>query len=66
MAYKLKTHKSTTKRVWKTGSGKLMRRKANRSHFRGHKSAKQKSGRRGVSMGIPEKNPRVAELLPYK
>ncbi|TSA45541.1 50S ribosomal protein L35 [bacterium] len=61
---KLKTHKGTSKRIWKTGSGKLRRRKAGRDHFRGHKSAKQRLGR-GVSVSMPAQNPRVGELLPY-
>lgn len=61
---KLKTHKGTVKRVWKTGSGKLLRRRAARSHHRGRKSAKQ-SLRRGTAVEVPQKNPRVKELIPY-
>lgn len=35
---KLKTHKATVKRVQKTGSGKLVRVKAAKSHLLSHKS----------------------------
>ena len=61
---KLKTHKGTSKRIWKTGSGKLRHRHAGRSHHRGRKNAKQ-SGRRKVVDNIPDTNPRIGELLPY-
>ena len=65
MPKKVKTHKATAKRVWKTGSGKLMRRKAGRSHHQGRK-AKRQLLRRGTAMGVPERNPRIRELIPYK
>lgn len=64
MRTKLKTHKGTAKRIWKTGSGRLLRRKAARSHHRGRKGAKQLLGR-GRDLAVPEKNPRVEELIPY-
>lgn len=62
---KVKTHKTTAKRIWKSGSGKLMRRKAGRSHHRGRKSSKQLLGR-GATHDVPDQNPRIAELIPYK
>lgn len=64
MKLKLKTHKGTSKRIRKTGSGKLIRRKAGRSHHRGRKNVKQLLGR-GRNLGVPDKNPRIEELLPY-
>ena len=62
---KQKTHKGTAKRIWKTGSGKLMHRHANRSHNRSRKSVKQAS-RRGTASVLAEENPRISELIPYK
>ncbi len=61
---KLKTHKGATKRIWKTGSGKLMHRHAGRSHHRGRKNVKQ-GLRRKIVNSVPESNPRIIELLPY-
>lgn len=63
--YKQKTHKGASKRIWKTGGGKLMHRRAARSHHRARKTAKQALGR-GVSQPVAEQNPRVAELIPYQ
>lgn len=61
---KLKTHKGTAKRIWRTASGKLMRRHANRSHHQNQKTSRQLQGR-GGSESVPQSNPRVGELLPY-
>jgi large subunit ribosomal protein L35 len=41
--YKLKTHKATSKRFRVTGSGKLVRTKGGKSHFRRRRSARAKS-----------------------
>ena len=62
--YKLKTHKGAAKRIWKTGAGKLMRRRAARSHHRARKNAKQGLGR-GSDDAVAESNPRISELIPY-
>lgn len=40
--YKLKTHKATSKRFRITGSGKLMRTKGGKSHFRRRTSKRTK------------------------
>jgi len=40
--YKLKTHKSTSKRFKMTGTGKIMRTKGRKSHFRRRKSKRTK------------------------
>ena len=40
--YKLKTHKATSKRFRKTGSGKIMHMKGARSHLRRRKSKRSK------------------------
>lgn len=41
--YKLKTHKSTSKRFRVTGSGKLVRTKGGQSHFRRRRSKRAKA-----------------------
>ena len=45
---KMKTHRGAAKRIKVTGSGKLMRRKANRSHL-----LEKKSSRRTRRLGRP-------------
>lgn len=62
---KLKTHKGTSKRFWKTGTGKVMHRHAGRSHHRGRKNVKQALRRKDVDT-ISDANPRIGELIPYK
>jgi large subunit ribosomal protein L35 len=37
---KMKTHRGTSKRFKVTGSGKIMRRRANRNHLLEHKSSR--------------------------
>jgi large subunit ribosomal protein L35 len=37
---KMKTHSGTAKRFRVTGSGKIMRRRANRAHYNEHKSSR--------------------------
>jgi large subunit ribosomal protein L35 len=37
---KMKTHTGTAKRFRVTGSGKIMRRRANRAHYNEHKSSR--------------------------
>jgi len=41
--YKLKTHKATSKRFRMTGSGKLVRTKGGKSHFRRRRSKRTKA-----------------------
>jgi ribosomal protein L35 len=62
---KLKTHKGTAKRIWKTGSGKLMHRHAARSHHRARKTVNQ-GLHRGQAENVAQSNPRVSELIPYQ
>lgn len=62
---KLKTHKGTAKRIWRTGSGQLRHRHAGRDHFRARKNVKQ-GLRRGIDDNLPQSNPRIAKLIPYK
>lgn len=58
---KLKTHKATSKRIKITGSGKLMRERAAKSHLLTHKSTR-KTGKVDVSISDVKK---VKKLLPY-
>lgn len=48
---KAKTHKGTTKRLRKTGTGKIMRRAAGQGHFNSRESGKTtKNKRRDTTM----------------
>jgi large subunit ribosomal protein L35 len=64
--YKLKTHKATAKRFRLTGSGKLVRTKAGKSHLRRNTSKRSK---RLFSEMIPVKGKgiakRVRRMAPY-
>ena len=64
--YKLKTHKATAKRFRLTGSGKLVRTKAGKSHLRRHTPKRTK---RLFTEMIPVKgkgmNKRIRRLAPY-
>ncbi|MQC26384.1 MAG: 50S ribosomal protein L35 [Chloroflexi bacterium] len=64
--YKLKTHKATSKRFRLTGSGKLVRTKGGKSHFRRRTSARTKAL---LSKMIPVKSKgyqkRIRRLAPY-
>ncbi len=64
MKNKLKTHKGTAKRIWRTGSGKLSRRQAGVGHHRGRKNVNQLL-RRGTEHIVDKANPRLGELIPY-
>lgn len=63
---KLKTHKGAQKRFHVTGSGKIMRVKVGKSHFRRRKSARAK---RLYDETIPLQNAdvkKIKKLLPYR
>lgn len=64
--YKLKTHKSTAKRFRVTGSGKLVRTKGGKSHFRRRTSKRTK---RLYTKMVPVKGKgfqkRIRRLAPY-
>jgi large subunit ribosomal protein L35 len=63
---KMKTHKGTAKRVWRTGSGKLRRRKAMVSHNQARQSVNQSLRRsRAKDLDVVGSNPRISELIPY-
>jgi large subunit ribosomal protein L35 len=64
--YKLKTHKATAKRFKVTGTGKVMRTKGGKSHFRRRRSSRVK---RSLDKMQPVKGSanqrRVMRLAPY-
>lgn len=62
---KMKTKRAAAKRVKKTGSGKLARAKAFKSHILTKKSTKRKRGlRKGTEVSASDMK-RVATLVPY-
>ncbi|HEX9502802.1 MAG TPA: bL35 family ribosomal protein [Patescibacteria group bacterium] len=59
---KQKTNKRVAKTFWKTGSGKLMRRKSGQAHFNARESGKTtKSKRRDLTMH--KTNLKIGELI---
>jgi large subunit ribosomal protein L35 len=63
---KMKTRKSAAKRFRYTGSGKVSRKKAYRSHLLTHKSKKRKRQLRGNEVLTRSDAKRVKKMLPYK
>ncbi|MBD1869193.1 50S ribosomal protein L35 [Oculatella sp. FACHB-28] len=62
---KLKTRKAAAKRFRRSGSGKLMRRKAFKNHMLEHKNAKRRSRLSKISL-VDERDAENVELmLPY-
>ena len=64
--YKLKTHKATSKRFKATGSGKVLRTKGGKSHFRRRRSKRVK-GQLDEMLPVNGKSfiKRVNRLAPY-
>ena len=60
---KLKTHRGAAKRIKKTGSGKLKRHKAYKSHILGKKSTSRKRGLRKSTLVSPADTKVVARML---
>ena len=64
--YKLKTHKATAKRFRMTGSGKLVRTKGRKSHFRRRKAKRVKRMfDKTIAVTHPGDIKRVKRLAPY-
>ena len=63
---KMKTHRGTAKRFRVTGSGKIMRSKAYKSHILTKKSTKRLRGLRQIGYIAEEEQKKVRELIPYK
>ena len=61
---KSKTHKGTAKRFKVTGSGKIVRQKANKQHILTKKTTKRKRGLRQEELISPADTPRVKKMIP--
>ena len=60
---KAKTHSGASKRFRRTGTGKIVRQKANRRHLLEHKPTKVTRRLDGVAEVAPADVPRVKRLL---
>ena len=64
--YKLKTHKATAKRFRITGSGKVLRTKGGKTHFRRRRSKRAKHQLDKMQpIGSPAFAKRIKKLAPY-
>ncbi len=63
--YKIKTHKATAKRFRVTGSGKLVRTKGGKSHFRRRRSTRSKQGLDKMVAADKTSVKRIRKLAPY-
>ncbi len=62
---KLKTHRGANKRLKVTGTGKILRMKANASHILTKKSRKRKRNLKQSTVVVSEEFKRLKALLPY-
>ena len=62
---KLKTHRGAKKRLKVTGSGKILRMKANASHILTKKNRKRKRNLKQSTVVVSEEFKRLKSLLPY-
>ncbi len=62
---KMKTHRGAAKRVKTTGSGKLKRMRANKSHILTKKTRKRKRRLRQSDLVAPADAQRLRKILPY-
>jgi large subunit ribosomal protein L35 len=60
---KAKTHSGTTKRFRKTGTGKIVRQKANRRHLLEHKSTRRTRRLEGRTEVAANDTKRIKKLL---
>ena len=63
---KLKTHRGAAKRFNITGTGKIKRNKAYKSHLLTGKSSKRTRGLRKATLVSESELERIGRLLPYK
>ena len=64
--YKIKTHKATSKRFRITGTGKVVRTKIGKSHFRRRTPKRSKRQfDKLISVGNPAIRKRIKKLAPY-
>jgi len=62
---KIKTHQATAKRYKKTGTAKLLRRKAGQDHFNSRESGKVKRNKRRDIDASATLRKTIATLTPY-
>jgi large subunit ribosomal protein L35 len=62
---KMKTHRGAAKRLKATGTGRLKRHKANKSHILTKKTQKRKRRLRKADLVSKNDHKRVKRLLPY-
>jgi len=62
---KMKTHRGAAKRVKKTGTGKLKRMRAYKSHILTKKTQKRKRRLRKSDLVSPADAKRINKILPY-
>jgi large subunit ribosomal protein L35 len=62
---KMKTHKGASKRFKKTGSGKIVYRKAGQDHFNARETGNTTTNKRR-DMSLNKSNPRIGILLGKK
>ena len=62
---KMKTHRGAAKRLKSTGTGRLKRHKANKSHILTKKTTKRKRGLRKPALVSKADEKRLKRLLPY-
>jgi large subunit ribosomal protein L35 len=63
---KMKTHRGAAKRFRVTGSGKVKRHKAYKSHILNKKSAKRKRNLRKSTLIAAVEQKKIKRLIPYK
>ncbi|MBR1844952.1 MAG: 50S ribosomal protein L35 [Lachnospiraceae bacterium] len=63
--YKVKTSKSAAKRFKKTGTGKLVRMKANKSHILNKKTTKRKRNLRKDTVVDKTSEKTMKKIMPY-
>jgi large subunit ribosomal protein L35 len=61
---KMKTHSGAAKRFRKTGTGKIVRQKANKQHILTKKTTKRKRGLRQDDLVSAADTPRVKRMIP--
>lgn len=62
---KMKTHRGAAKRMKATGTGRLKRHKANKSHILTKKTTKRKRGLRQSALVAKSDEKRLKRMLPY-
>lgn len=63
---KMKTHRGAAKRLWVSGTGKIMRMKAGKTHKLEVKTAKRKRKLRQAAVTDPTNVKNIRKLIPYK